>query len=687
MKKKTHLAVTKMSHNLPETELIDLAYNSLNSFDFEVCDQVGTLSTLTLNVSHNKINNLFDNKTFFISPVREYGSQYHSNIKILDISSNNISDINGGYFRPVEISLTHLYLSRNKLMNTTRSVFGNLQHLHWLDLSHNQIIDLDYDTFRNTRKLQHINLSYNRVADLPTEFFKYITELRVVDLSHNFIRSLPENLFFDDGLEKLDLSHNWLVKVPYIAMSNVAALTLSYLDLSFNQIGTIQSSDLSTKFRSLSYLNLADNWLMRLEDAAFASLPRLNTLILSNNVGLEITSRTFLGLENNLMDLRIDNVNIMTFPDLPFTFLKRLSIAHNELPSVPPELALNLTTLRHLDLSYNDISAVPLITHSLPQLKSLSIAGNPISTLSNTSLIGVAETLETLDIAHLFLTSFELGALSRMTSLKTLIISPYPDVINFNIPVIVEEIETLRQLEIEAPQAIPVAYAGESSFMRPRKDAPKTDLKLEMDGSLPPKVKSIVIRGQGFTQISNNFLNGIQSPVLHVVLQNTSITSLPNNFIKSYGSIRNLTLDFTQNNDNLIKIPNPNTGRIPQLPNQVYLVDLKLGNQQLSCDCGIGWIEYWSRKKRQYMCSSVTWTNDIFEMFSTSHPLEGKSNSRENCESENGLREAECSNKGSQSLIEVLKSDLECGWDHASAIESQKIIVFGILTVLFVLWF
>ncbi|XP_055716156.1 chaoptin [Phlebotomus papatasi] len=672
--------------NLPETEIIDLAYNSLNYFDFEFFDQVGTLSTLKVNVSHNKINYLFDNKTFF-SPGREYGSQYHSNIKVLDLSGNNITDINGGYFRPVEISLTHLYLNKNNLMNTTRSVLGNLQHLHWLDLSHNQIIDLDYDTFRNTRKLQYIDMSHNRVADLPTELFKYITELRVVDLSNNYIRSLPENLFFDDGLEKLDLSYNWLIKVPVNAMSNVAALTLCYLDLSHNQIATIHNVDLSTKFRSLSYLDLSDNHLLRLEDAAFATLPRLSTLILSNNAALEVTGKVFIGLENSLMDLQIDNVSLMTFPDLPFTFLKRLSISHNELPSIPPDLALNVSSLRHLDLSYNDLSAVPLITHSLPQLKSLNLAGNPISTLTNTSLIGAAETLEVLNIAHLFLNSFELGALSRMSSLKRLIISPYPDVINFNIPLVVEEIETLRQLEIEAPKAIPVAYAGDAGFMRPKGPDPQTDLRLEMDGILPPKLKTVVLRGRGFKQVANNILNGIQSPLLHLVLQNTSITSLPNNFFKSYGNVRNLTLDFTQNNDNLIKIPNPSTGRVPYLPDQVFLMDLRLGNQQLTCDCGLGWVEYWSRKKRQYMCNSISWSSDVFEIFSTSHPLDPRPTSREICENENGLREAECSNKGSQSLIEVLKSELECGWDSSSKIDSEMIIVFSVMAILLVFWF
>lgn len=40
---------------------------------------------------------------------------YHSNIKVLDFANNNISEIQPGYFKPAEMSLTHLYLGHNKL--------------------------------------------------------------------------------------------------------------------------------------------------------------------------------------------------------------------------------------------------------------------------------------------------------------------------------------------------------------------------------------------------------------------------------------------------------------------------------------------------------------------------------------------------------------------------------------------
>lgn len=48
--------------------------------------------------------------------IRDHGgSLFHSNIKQLDLSHNNITNILGGFFRPAEISLTHLYLGNNYL--------------------------------------------------------------------------------------------------------------------------------------------------------------------------------------------------------------------------------------------------------------------------------------------------------------------------------------------------------------------------------------------------------------------------------------------------------------------------------------------------------------------------------------------------------------------------------------------
>lgn len=100
-------------------------------------------------------------------------------------------------------------------------------------------------------------------------------------------------------------------------------------------------------------------------------------------------------------------------PELPLRRLQTLYLAHNELASIPPEMASNLTSLHYLDLSANDLTVVPLITHTLPELKTFNLADNPITAVTNTSFLGIADSLEELDIRRLSLLTFEVSFLHR----------------------------------------------------------------------------------------------------------------------------------------------------------------------------------------------------------------------------------------------------------------------------------
>lgn len=92
---------------------------------------------------------------------------------------------------------------------------------------------------------------------------------------------------------------------------------------------------------------------------------------------------------------------------MPFPHLRTLSLAHNILPTIPLELAHNLSTLRRLNLAHNDLTAIPKVINHLPQLRRLNLANNPITSITNSSLDGVADHLEALDITDFALSYFE----------------------------------------------------------------------------------------------------------------------------------------------------------------------------------------------------------------------------------------------------------------------------------------
>ena len=127
---------------------------------------------------------------------------------------------------------------------------------------------------------------------------------------------------------------------------------------------------------------------------------------------------SFRGIEKSLIFLYLNNVSLISIPDLPLMKLRHLSLANNALPTVPPEIATNLTSLRILDLSYNDLTSIPLVIHSLNNLRSLILKNNPISSISNHSFIGLSESLTHLDLRNLLLTSFEV---SNYTLIHTIV--------------------------------------------------------------------------------------------------------------------------------------------------------------------------------------------------------------------------------------------------------------------------
>lgn len=81
---------------------------------------------------------------------------------------------------------------------------------------------------------------------------------------------------------------------------------------------------------------------------------------------------------------------------------------------MPLEISASLSSVRELDFGYNDLTIVPIAIQSMTELKSLSLAGNAIKILSNTSFAGVAENLEEMDLANLNLNTFEVGISTKL---------------------------------------------------------------------------------------------------------------------------------------------------------------------------------------------------------------------------------------------------------------------------------
>ncbi|XP_045767710.1 chaoptin isoform X6 [Maniola jurtina] len=653
--------------NLPALKELDISFNQLETFKFSIFDQVGSATALKVNVSYNRIIALADSNapSFYSSnfypppkaqrlvsedpsPLRiERGLGTVSvNIRVMDLSHNNISYIAPYYFRHADLTLSELYLSHNLIRNITREVFGSMLMLQYLDLSHNQIYHMEYDCFKKVRNLQIIDLSHNYLIEMPVEVFHDMHGLTSVDLSDNNIRNIADNLIISPALERLDLSENELSRIPTNCLSPAAAINLVELDLSGNHIPAVAIADLVQRFRSLAWLDLSDNHLVRVESGSFAALPRLRWLDLGMNTPFQNGERggsIFKGLERRLSHLGLKNVSLTNVPSMPLPKLKSLDLSYNNLPSVPTDITANLTRLRALDLSYNDLTTVPVATHSLSDLRWLSLSGNPIPALMNTSMYGVSPRLEYLDVTHLRLNILEHGVFSKMYGLRTLKISVNGNIRDFNIPRILTHNYALENLYIQVSNN-------------------QIDLGKEMIGQLPSKLNNITITGKALKFLSQHVLSGVMSQTMTLTIFNTSIEEIEGEIFWRPGRIENLTLDLR---DNLItRAPNPARNEWPGVPNSVFLHDIFVAGNPLYCDCRIGWIQAWDRKRRQYLCESPS------ECVAT----------------RDDVRFAKCPSHYNRTFSDVIAKDLDCSWSKGfwGSPNFYVVILTAVLTCLYI---
>lgn len=64
---------------------------------------------------------------------------------------------------------------------------------------------------------------------------------------------------------------------------------------------------------------------------------------------------------------------------------------------------------------------------------------------------------------------------------------------------------------------------------------------------------------------------------------------------------------------------------------------------------------------------------------------------KKDCDSQDDFREVRCKNKNNQRLVEVLKTELECGWGSGASSffdkkMNDKIIAFSFLGLILLLW-
>lgn len=212
--------------------------------------------------------------------------------------------------------IKYVYLQRNQITGIQDGVFDNATNLVWVVLFQNQLNSdkIGKNVFSKLKNLDRLLLDHNELTRVPSNLPKSITDLR---LAHNKISKIPPDSF--DGMADLT--------------------TLQLQANAIEDVGGVFKG-----LKSLTMLDLRKNKLMKIP----INLPeQLQQLYLEFN-NIENVPAGFLTM----------------YPELKF-----VRLAHNKLADkgLPPNV-FNISTLIELDLSFNKLEKIPVVSRNLENL-------------------------------------------------------------------------------------------------------------------------------------------------------------------------------------------------------------------------------------------------------------------------------------------------------------------------------
>lgn len=239
--------------NLTLLESLNLSDNQIEYVDE---DSFKTLSVLNyLNMAKNRLRYFHLNYLTSLCVLRLSSNRLEklltgvdswNGMGWMDLSGNQLTQVDFGCLFMSNINLTSLTLNGNLIGQITQGSFSNLYLLKTLDLSFNRMELIMRETFYNLRSLLYLNLSHNLLDG-----------------------ELDERLFdFQSQLVQLNLNHN---RMEYLKPQLLASLfNLQWLDLSSNGLKFIQA-DQFTSLGQLIYLDVSNNTGLRLESLSALS--------------------------------------------------------------------------------------------------------------------------------------------------------------------------------------------------------------------------------------------------------------------------------------------------------------------------------------------------------------------------------------------------------------------------------
>ena len=231
------------------------------------------------------------------------------NVKTLNLSDNNISEIPEGLFDELT-GLKNFYIERNKLTSIPKGLFKNCKSLEWISFTGNEITTLKDGTFEGLDQLTTLDFEKNKIQKIESHAFDGMPKMKILSFEENELETMPDDCLepFKDSLTFLNLGSNHLQVLPK-AIGSCAALIELYADR--NEMKDINQVDFS-KLTKLEEVDFIHNEIDQIKEGLFAENANLQGLDLSDNQLTSLSPDVFAKNANlRKLDVRLNNIRVV----------------------------------------------------------------------------------------------------------------------------------------------------------------------------------------------------------------------------------------------------------------------------------------------------------------------------------------------------------------------------------------
>ena len=283
--------------------------------------------------------------------------QHHEIVRMLLIAPDDARLCLGGSKKLFTFSLPSRMLDnfstidlQHNHLNSVPLVLFQCCELQYLNISDNQITKLPVvdissssEVFASSwkcRNIKALNVSHNKLTTLPAIVWK-LPELETLHAQNNSLTSIETSVEVCSRLEEINISHNNLDSVPE------CVFRAKTVNISHNSIQCLPKC-----IWNLGYLNK-----LRASNNQIAEIKFPRSLCSCNHdrrlSSFTSKGRKKLSAEGNPSFSM--NKNFQTYSGSSSRGLSKLDLSHNNLISIPTDLACFATNLQQLDISGNNI--------------------------------------------------------------------------------------------------------------------------------------------------------------------------------------------------------------------------------------------------------------------------------------------------------------------------------------------